>query len=273
MTALDELLAEFRATHPAAEFQWGDEIWRYHRSRSKGEAVLWLTGVLGLGEFAFAPILGLGTRFRLLAPDYPPVRTLDRMADGLVAILDAEGVGATHVVAGSLGGMLAQHLVRRHPKRVRCLVLSHTAAPQPSRGRMALVRAATLLPERPLRALFSRRLRASFDVGDPFWLRYFDSTVARLSKSHLVSRVLLAAEFADQSGYGPHDLDNWPGRILILEADDDPLIPEEARAALRALYPQAEVHVFVGTGHSAAISQPRQYAEVIRRFLLDHKDE
>ena len=24
------------------------------------------------------------------------------------------------------------------------------------------------------------------------------------------------------AGYGPHDLDRWPGRVLIMDADDDP---------------------------------------------------
>jgi pimeloyl-ACP methyl ester carboxylesterase len=190
------------------------------------------------------------------------------MADGLVAILDAESVGAAHVVGGSFGGMLAQHLVRRYPERVRSLVLSHTAAPDPSRARAAVIRIVSLLlPERPYRALFSRRLRDAFVAPDPFWLRYFDSAVASLTKADMVSRVILASEFL-QRGYGPGDLESWPGRILILDADDDPLMPGGTRAALRVLYPRAEVHTFSGTGHKAAILHPERYAEPIRGFLL-----
>ena len=130
-----------------------------------------------------------------------------------------------------------------------------------------------LLPERPYRALFRRRLRGAFAVADPFWLRFFDSTVAGLAKADLLSRVLLASEFLEQTAYGPRDLERWPGRILILDADDDPLTPPAIRATLRALYPQAEVHAFSGTGHSAAILHPERYAEVIRRFLLSSAAE
>ncbi|MCH8253794.1 MAG: alpha/beta hydrolase [Gemmatimonadetes bacterium] len=271
-TPLDALLAEFRASHSVAHCRHAGETWRYRCVGVGAKPVMWLTGVLGRGEFAFAQILALGDGFRVLAPDYPPVHSLDHLVEGLVAILDAEGLGAVHVISGSFGGMVAQHLVRRHPERVRSLVLSHTAAPESDRARMAMVKAMVgtlgVWPGWLVRALFRRRLRGIFAVADPFWLRYFDSTVAGLSQADLVSRVRLAAEFAGQTGYGPHDLDRWPGRVLIMDADDDPHMPAATRAALRALYPQAEVHSFSGTGHSAAIMNPEGYAQVIRRFLV-----
>ncbi|MCH7876025.1 MAG: alpha/beta hydrolase [Gemmatimonadetes bacterium] len=264
---LDVLLAEFRATYPVAELRHEGDAWRYRRGGVSANPVLWLTGALGVGDFAFAHALALGTDFRIIVPDYPPVRTLDRMADGLVAILDAERIGAAHVVGGSFGGMVAQHFVRRHPERVRSLVLSHTAAPDPSHARAALIHILSLLlPARPYRALFSRRLRPAFVVGDPFWLRYFDATVARLTKADLVSKAILLSEFL-QCGYRPGDLERWPGWILVLDADDDQLMPGPTRAALRTLYPRAEVHTFSGTGHSTAILHPERYADVIRCFL------
>ncbi len=231
---------------------------------------MWLTGALGLGDFAFRLILALGDGFRVVAPDYPPARTLDDMTDGLITILDAERLDTVHLVSGSFGGMVAQHLVRRYPNRVGSLVLSHTIAPEPG-ARVAAVRAVVgtlrLWPEWLIRALFRRRLRGSFAVGDPFWLRYFDSTVAALSKAHLVSRVHLAAEFAGQRGYGPRDLERWSGRVLIMDADDDPHVPAATRVRLRALYPRAELHTFSHTGHSAALTDPERYAQVIRSFL------
>ena len=47
--------------------------------------------------------------------------TLEDMADDAVAVLDAVGVEAAHVVGISLGGMIAQLLATRHPARVRSL--------------------------------------------------------------------------------------------------------------------------------------------------------
>jgi len=266
--SLKELLTEFRVKFPIAEFTHGRATWRYRRGGRGPQALLWLTGALGVGEFAFPYAHHFAQAFRVYIPDYPSVRSLDACVDGLASLLDAEQIDAADVVGGSFGGMLAQHLVRRHPSRVRSLVLSHTSPPQPSYTRAALVHiVSSLVPERPYRELFRRRLRVAFTGADPFWLRYFDSTVDSLSKPEMVSRVLLAAEFLNLP-YASADTASWPGRILILDANDDELMPAQARAGLRALYPQADAYAFSGTGHSAAILHPSEYANVIAHFLV-----
>ncbi len=43
---------------------------------------------------------------------------LEDMADDTAALLDALGIESAHVVGTSMGGMLAQTLVVRHPDRV-----------------------------------------------------------------------------------------------------------------------------------------------------------
>lgn len=263
--SLDEQLAEFRATYRVVERRHGPLAWRYHRGGGGDETILWLTGVLGAGEFAFPRALALGRMWRMLLPDYPPARSLDELTDGLVALLDAEGVERAHVLGGSFGGMLAQHLVRRHPRRVRSLVLSHTAAPHTSPMASPVLGALRLLPGGVLRALFRRRLRPT-DLGDAFWVRYFDECIAALERPDFLSRVALGVEFA-RGRYATTDLDQWDGRILILESDDDPLMSPANRRALRELYPTARVHTFSGTGHAAAILQPGAYVDIVGEFL------
>jgi pimeloyl-ACP methyl ester carboxylesterase len=241
--------------------------WRYRRGGDGADAVLLLTGVLGAGDFAFQQVAALERHFRVLVPDYPPASSLSELVEGIVGVLDAEGVASVHVVAGSFGGMAAQALVRRHPERVRSLVLSHTGTPEPgARARRLATLPLAIIPGGLLRGLFRRRLRGSFAGADPFWARYFDETTARLGRADFLSRVRVALDFAEER-YGPHDLDAWPGRILILDADHDPLFPERRQQAVRALYPRAEVHTFRGTGHAAAILDPEGYAAVILRFL------
>jgi pimeloyl-ACP methyl ester carboxylesterase len=262
---LEQELAEFRAAHPACRLAHRGTDWRYYAAGQSGESVLLLGGALGLAEFAFQQIRMLELHFRVLAPDYPAVPSLAEFADGLLALLDTEHIRTAHVVGGSFGGLLAQVLVRRAPKRVASLVLSHTGAPDGRRRRAAQVVA--LLPAPLLRAALKARLGRTLAATDPFWRRYFEGAVSRLSRADILSRFRLQAEFSAEAGYCPEDLTAWPGRVLVIEAADDPLFPPAAQQRLRALYPLAQVHQFQGTGHAAALLRPAEYAAVLTHFF------
>lgn len=264
---LERELAEFRARHAPRHVSRGGLEWTYYAGGMGDKTILRLTGALGLAEFAFQQVRLLEPRFRVLAPDYPAVGTLAEMVDGLVAILDAEGVERAHVSGGSFGGLLAQVLVRKAPQRVASLILSHTGAPD-GRNRRAAVAVVSAMPIGVLRRLLKARLGRTLDAADPFWRRYFDRAIGEMTKADIVSRMRLQAEFG-QARWTPNDLAKWPGGVLLIEGDDDPLFAAAARERLRALYPMAQVHRFHGTGHAAAVLKPEEYCAVVTKFILE----
>jgi pimeloyl-ACP methyl ester carboxylesterase len=266
---LERELAEFRGGHTPKSLTHRGVEWRYYVGGSGDRVLLRLSGALGLAEFSFQQIRLFERQFRVIAPDYPPVSSLAQMTAGLFAILDEEGVDRADVSGGSFGGLLAQALVRQAPERVASLVLSHTGAPDGKRRSVATAIVAAM-PMRLLRGLLKARLGKTLDAADTFWRRYFDRAIDQMTKADIVSRVRLQAEFGAWT-WGPDDLASWPGRVLLIEGEDDPLFPPAARARLRALYPSAQVYRFEGTGHAAAVLKPEEYAAVVTRFLLEER--
>jgi pimeloyl-ACP methyl ester carboxylesterase len=107
----------------------------YWESTGAGAPVLLVMG-LGMnatGWWRTTPVLA--ERFRVIAFDNrgvgrsgrpPGPYTVAGMADDAMAVLDAAGEEAAHVYGISLGGMIAQEIALRHPRRLRALVLAAT---------------------------------------------------------------------------------------------------------------------------------------------------
>lgn len=57
-------------------------------------------------------------------PDIP--YTLEMMADDVAGLLGVLGIDSAHIRGISMGGMIAQHFVIRHPEKVRSLILTST---------------------------------------------------------------------------------------------------------------------------------------------------
>jgi haloalkane dehalogenase len=106
-----------------------------HVDQGRGAAVLFLHG-FPLNGFQWRDSMHmLSSSRRCLAPDFlglgytevnagAGVGPLDQCAM-LVEFLDAKGIRMVDVIANDSGGAVAQHLVARHPDRVRSLLLTN----------------------------------------------------------------------------------------------------------------------------------------------------
>jgi deazaflavin-dependent oxidoreductase (nitroreductase family) len=270
-----EELQEFRATHPPKRVTVGGVGWNYIASGESQEALLLLPGGAMVGESLFTRIPTFEEDYRVIAPSYASVSSAVDLLDGLVGILDIEGVREAHVLGPSYGGIVAQCFVRRHPGRIKSLILANTLVPPrralwPARALLALM---PLVPVGWQRALRERGLARAF-YGVPsvpredqvFWSEYQHGLVSRMSKEELLDMYLLGIDLMQSFRFAPEDLASWPGRVLILESDEDPVTPEK-RAELRQTYPQAQVHTFHGAGHAPWMSHREEYLSIIKEFL------
>ncbi len=103
--------------------------WEYIATGGGEETVLFLHGMTGANDIWWQQIEALKEHRRVISVTYPPVRSLEKLAKGVLSILENEKVENANIVGTSLGGYFTQHLITRYPERVRRAVLSNTFPP------------------------------------------------------------------------------------------------------------------------------------------------
>ena len=264
----------FLAAHPFRYVDVGGTRWPYIVGGHGQRALVLLPGAPGRAEASFEYVLAFEREYTVISVGYPAeVVTVEECLRGLASVMDAEGLRRAHVVGGSYSGLLAQRFVRQYPGRVDRLVLSDTGVPRPERARKyrRYVRLLRVLPMPVVRAFWRvgayLYLRDMAPASRPFWRAYFAQLRRSITRHECISRLQVWVDFDSTSRFSPADLANWPGEVLILEAERDTTFPAWERQALRRLYPTARVRVFMGGGHAASLDRRDEYIAAIRAFL------
>ena len=218
----------------------------------------------------------LARRMRVLAFDHRgtgssgPARgscSMAQFADDALAVLDAEAVPSACVFGISMGGMVAQELALRSPRRINALALGATFASfrgsdKPSLGalldlvllncgaRVATAeRVGRLLVSPPFRERALSWLRGDVGQADTVWVAF--------------------AQLAAVVRHGPADrLRAVRVPTLVLSGDADRVVPVENSHRLAALIPGARLRVLAGAGHAF----PLERADETAALLLQHFD-
>jgi pimeloyl-ACP methyl ester carboxylesterase len=273
-------LKKFRSTHPYKRLVTDGITWQYTAGGQGERALLVLTGGLGVGEAAAFVFANLENEYRVISPSYPLFVSIEQLVNGFVDILGEEGIYKVHVLGQSLGGMLAQVMVRKYPERASTLILSHTFPTSPPADRAIIQerqakekKLLKLFPWFPfwmIRLVTRKRLaRLVALMNTPekgFWEAYLYEATAGITREHFRSNFMCGADFYQNYVFTKDDLESWSGKVLILESDND-ISHTSEREALKELYPQAQVHTFHGTGHLTLLVAQEELLDVVRNFL------
>lgn len=229
--------------------------------------VLLLHGLMATADLNWSlAIPTLATRFNVVAPDLRGhgrgMRTErfsgDECADDLAAIVQILGVGPVIVVGYSLGGLVAQNFVRRHPHLVAGVVLCATASRfdvPTAKGLLRVVDGlARLLPERVRRAAMLALLAPrSADSERGRWLM---SEVRRHDTRALLDAAAEAARFDSGSWLGTS---TCPAAVIVTQ-DDVVVSPEAQRELAHILGISGRPAVYEIEGdHFACIKRPAEF--------------
>ena len=217
------------------------------------------------------PKLGLDmVRFALGMRVSSPYTLADMAADS-VGILDALGIPKAHICGASMGGMIAQQIVVRHPDRVKSLTLMMTSSgarklPGPSMK----VRGAMLArPKDPtdVESVIAHYVELYRLIGSPGYPPADGYVRSRLQIS--VRRSYRPAGTARQMVAIAADGDRSPlvAQIRvptqIIHGAADPLVPLAAGRDLAAKIPGAALDVIEGMGHDLPVALwPRFVASI-----------
>jgi maspardin len=262
-------LQTFRAVHPAKSLKIKEVAWEYAAFGEGQETILFLHGMTGAYDIWWQQMEGLQHRYRVISVTYPAVDSLEALSGGVLAVLDAEGVKQAHIVGTSLGGYLAQYLVAYHRDRVLRAVFSNTFPPNDLIAEKNKTIGALLpfLPE----WLVIDVLRSSFVKGvypasgnDELTLAFLmEIGAGRMSKAQVEGRFHCVVQ-----PFTAPDLDVLKIPVLIIEADNDPLVEKVLREQLKSTYPSAEVWTLPAAGHFPYLNRAQAYTDMIATFIF-----
>ncbi len=240
----------------------------------EGDAVLFIHGLGGTSNVFTPQVSVLSRFFTCIRPDLPGsgrtpaagARSLVEMADDMAAILADNGIEKAHVIAHSMGTVIATHLAARRPDLVRSLGLIGPllAPPEPARNALrdraakaraegmagiadAIVQGGTSAETKAHRPEVAALVREIMMRQDP-------------EGYALSCEALAAAEAADTSRISAPS--------LLITGDEDGTAPPRNVAAMHHKLEGSTMHILGRTGHWTTFERPDEVTTALLNFLL-----
>lgn len=201
-------------------------------------------------------------------------KTLEEAADDAYAFITALGHRTIDVFSFSMGGMIAQDLVMKHPTLVRKLILTGTG-PRGGKDMDKVVGItygdilrATLTRSDPKEFLFFNRDAEGKRAGKAFVKRLAERTVDR---DKAIGTMAFQTQLKAIQRFGrsaPSDLSIITQPTLIANGDNDRMVPSVLSEDLHRRIAGSELIIYPNSGHGGIFQHYEKFAPVAVEFLL-----
>lgn len=184
-----------------------------------------------------------------------PPYTLDDMADDAVGLLDALGIRKAHICGMSMGGMIAQTIVIRHPSRVLSLISIYSTTgnpeiPQPKPEVMGILIAPPPIEREAniehMLGVFKTIAGPGFPLDEKWTRKIMAKSYDRCFYPQGMVRQLVAILTQVNRG---HALASVKVPTLVVHGTGDPLVSVEGGKDTAKAIPGAQLMLIEGMGH------------------------
>jgi len=180
---------------------------------------------------------------------------MEDMADDAFALLDHLGIERVHVMAASMGGMIAQAMAIRHPERVLSLATIMSTTGERRVGRPKLRVWGVLLRQAPQEkdAYVNYFVRVFKVIGSPDYpmdeRRMREMAAETFERNHHAAGTARQLGAIMASGDRTKLLRQVRVPTVVIHGTDDPLVPFRGGVATARAIPDAELVAIPGMGH------------------------
>jgi 3-oxoadipate enol-lactonase len=194
--------------------------------------------------------------------------SMDVYADDVIALLDALQIEQAVIAGLSMGGYVALNLLRRHPKRIRALVLADTrAAADTAEGQrkrdelIALARSdgPAAVAERQVTGLIGKSTRER----QPELVERIRSVMALESVEGIVGALQAMRARPDSTAV----LATVAVPTLIVVGDEDVITPPKEARAMHELVAGSRLEIIPGAGHLSNLERPAAFNAALSDFV------
>ena len=194
--------------------------------------------------------------------------TIEQFADDTAGLMDALGIRQAHLLGWSMGAMIAEEVVLRHPGKVNKLVLyaAHCNAglfpPSPE-----VIQQLTDLSGTPQ----EQGMRFISQLFPPDWLRSHGGRIKEIfyrPMGNIPPETMAKQSMAIGAWKGCCErLGEINNPTLVIAGDDDLLVPSRNARYLAANIPKAQLELYENGGHGLMFQFPEKFAEKVMDFL------
>ena len=200
--------------------------------------------------------------------------SVEAMAADAIAFLAALGLSTIDLLGFSLGGMVAQVIVEQRPDLVRRVILAGTAPAGdqgPANTGAVLQSAMEKAGEQgkhPKHFLFFSPTATSQAAADAFLARLDERTADRdvpVSDETVGAQLTALAKW--EQGTSPAGLTNIDKPVLVVNGDDDTMLPTISSFHLAQLVPDAQLGIYPDSGHGGIFQHHDLFVAQSLEFL------